>query len=244
MKLIVTLAALAALAAAPARADIRVLSAGAVESGIRPAAEAYAKATGIKVDVSVATAPELLRRIAAGETADVLILTEAGLDQLAKAGTVDGSRRVALGRVGVGVAVREGAAKPDISSAEALKQAVGAADRVIYNQASTGLYVEGLLGRIGAEASAKTVRYADGNGVMGHVRDGKGAELAFGAMTEIMMYQGKGVALVGPLPEAVQNYTAYAAAPLAKAADPDGARRFLDDLKGPGKARFEAAGIR
>jgi molybdate transport system substrate-binding protein len=226
-----------------ARADIQVLSAGAVESAITDAVRAYTAATGLKVNVAVATGPEILRRIGAGESADIVIAPEAGMDQLIKMSAADGARRLALGRVGVGVAVRDGSPLPDLSTPEALKRAVMAADRVVYNQASTGLYVDGLLKRLQVDVSAKTVRYGDGNGVMGHIRQGAGAEIGFGAMTEILMYRGKGVTLAGPLPDAIQNYTAYAAAPLIKGAYPEDARRFLDFLAGPGRESFKMAGV-
>lgn len=242
--LVLMLALAALIASRPARADIRVLSAGAVETGIASAAQAYTGATGVKVSVAIGTGPELLRRIGAGEVADVVIAPDAGMDQLIKTGAADGARRLALGRVGVGVAVRDGASIPDLSTPDALKRALMAADRVVYNQASTGLYVDGLLKRLQVDVSAKTVRYADGNGVMGHIQKGGGVEIGFGALTEILMYRGKGVALAGPLPEAVQNYTAYSAAPLAKAAQPEEARRFIDYLAGPGRTAFTATGIR
>jgi molybdate transport system substrate-binding protein len=85
------------------------------------------------------------------------------------------------------------------------------------------------------QVEGKTTRYADGASVMEHVIKGKGREIGFGAMTEILLYQGKGLKLVGPVPAEVQNYTAYTAAPLAQ--------QFVTFLSGPGKPLFVAAGV-
>jgi molybdate transport system substrate-binding protein len=78
-----------------------------------------------------------------------VVAPHAALDELAKSGTVDGNARVSLGRVGVGVVIRDGAPKPDVSTTDALKRAVLDADSVVYNRASSRLFVEGLLHRLG-----------------------------------------------------------------------------------------------
>src|SRR5439155_16375984 len=108
-------------------AEIKVLSAGAVEPGLRAAAAAFQKQSGHEVNIAFNTAPEIRKRIGGGEAFDVVIAPPAALEEFAAAGklTVD---RVALGRVGLGVAVRPGAAVPDISSSEALKRSVLQAD--------------------------------------------------------------------------------------------------------------------
>ena len=135
---------------------------------------------------------------------------------------------------------------PDIASADALKRSVLAADSLVFNRASTGVYLEGLLRKIDvlAQVEAKTSRYPDGASVMEHVIKGKGAEIGFGAITEILLYQGKGLTFVGPLPAEVQNYTAYTAAPLTSSTQPALAQQFVSFLSGPaGKAAFVAAGV-
>ncbi|MBW8720634.1 MAG: substrate-binding domain-containing protein, partial [Polaromonas sp.] len=90
----------------------------------------------------------------------------------------------------------------------------------------------------------KTTRYPDGASVMEHVIKGKGNEIGFGALTEILLYQGKGLKLVGPVPAEVQNYTAYTAAPLASGKQQEAAQQFVSFLAGPvGKPLFVAAGV-
>jgi molybdate transport system substrate-binding protein len=224
-------------------AEIRVLSAGAVEPGLRAAAAAFKKQSGHDVNIAFNTAPEIRKRIAGGDSFDVLIAPPAALDEFAGKVTAD---RVALGRVGLGVAVRPGAAVPDISSSEALKRSVLEADSIVFNRASSGIYFENLLKKmeIYDKVQAKTTRYADGAAVMEHVLKGKGREIGFGPVTEILQHREKGLKLVGPLPPEVQNYTSYAAAPMTAAANAELARVFVRYLGSPeSKALFVGAGI-
>src|SRR5438874_11660541 len=122
-------------------AEIRVLSAGAVEPGLRAAAAAFKKQSGHDVHITFNTAPEIRKRIAGGDAFDVVIAPPAALDEFAGAGKLTGDR-ASLGRVGLGVAVRPGAAVPDISSADALKRSVLAAESIVFNRASSGIYFE------------------------------------------------------------------------------------------------------
>src|SRR5207244_11448415 len=120
--------------------------------------------------------------------------------------------RVSLGRVGVGVVIRDGAPKPDVSTTEALKRALLDADSVIYNRASSGLYVEGLLQRLGLaeQIKAKTKRYT-GTDMIEPLIKGRGREIGFMPVVQILNWRGRGLQLVGPLPDDIQHYTTYAA---------------------------------
>jgi len=224
-------------------AEIRVLSAGAVEPGLRAAAAAFQKQSGHTVNIAFNTAPEIRKRIGAGEAFDVVIAPPAALDEFAGKVAAD---RVALGRVGLGVAVRPGAAVPDISSADALKRSVLAAESIVFNRASSGIYFENLLKKmeIYGEVQVKTTRYADGAAVMEHVLKGKGREIGFGPVTEILQHREKGLNFVGPLPPEVQNYTSYSAVPMTAAANAELARVLVRYLGSPeSKALFVRAGI-
>jgi molybdate transport system substrate-binding protein len=230
-------------------AEINILSAGAIEPGLVAAADVFRKESSIEVKIKYATAPAIQQRVGGGEVADVVIAPPAVIDELAKAGKLDAESRVTVGKVGVGIIVRNGAAKPDVSSTDALKRALLDADSVVYNKASSGLYLEKLFERLGAgdNVKAKETRYADGAAVLEHVIKGKGKEIGFGALPEISLYRDKGLQLVGPLPGDVQNYTTYAAA-LPAAAPPggnrDGATAFVRFLGTPAaKAAFTAKGI-
>jgi molybdate transport system substrate-binding protein len=238
--------ALLAAAAAAGAAELSVISGGAVEPGVTAVVELFREEAGADVKVRFATAPAILQRVGGGEAADVVIAPSATIEDLAKAGKLDAAARTAVGRVGVGVVVRDGAPKPDVSSMEALKRALLDAQSVVYNKASTGLYLERLFERlgVGAEVKAKETRYADGSAVIDHVIHGKGNEIGFGAITEIALYRGKGAQYVGPLPGNAQNYTAYVAAPPIAAASSERAAAFLKFLGSPAaQAALLAKGV-
>ena len=236
-----------ATAASPAlAAEINILSAGAIEPGLVAAVDLFRKDTGSEVKIKYATAPAILERAGGGEAADVVIAPPAVIDELAKAGKLDGQGRMTVGRVGVGIIVRNGAAKPDVSSTEALKHALLDADSVVYNKASSGLYLEKLFERLGVgnAVKAKETRYADGAAVLEHVIKGKGKEIGFGAIPEISLYRDKGLQYAGPLPADAQNYTSYAAAPATAPVNRDGATAFVKFLATPAaKAAFAAKGV-
>ena len=230
-------------------ADVVLLSAGAVEPGLKPVLAAFERESGHRVTLSFATAPQIRERVANGAVQpDVVIAPSAVLDELATAAKVDTTARVSIGRVGIGVAVRPGGTLPDLTSADTLKRALLEADAVVYNRASTGLYVEALVKRWGiADAlQPKTVRFADGASVMEHVLQGSGNQIGLGAMTEIVLLRPRGLVLVGPLPSEVQNFTHYEAVPTlhGTAAPNDAARSLLDKLASPAARRvFDDAGI-
>lgn len=226
-------------------ADLAVLSAGAIEPGIKAAAAAFEKQTGHSVKVTFNTAPELRKRMESNPAFDVVVAPPAVIADFAAAAKL-AAARANVGRVGMGVTVRDGAPMPDISSAEALKKSVLAAQSLVFNRASTGLYLEGLLQKMDVyrQVESKTTRYPDGASVLEHVIKGKGNEMGFAAMTEILLYTGKGLKLVGPLPAEIQNYTAYTAAPLASGQQQALAQQFVTFLSGPvGKPLFVAAGV-
>ena len=225
--------------------EFTVLSAGAIEPGVKKAVAAFLTDTGHQARVTFNTAPQIRKRIADGETWDVVIAPPALLEQMSQSGRL-GGERVNVGRVGLGVVVRQDAPVPNIAQAQALKQAVLQADSLVFNRASTGIYFEGLLRKMGiyAEIEGKTTRYPDGASVLEHVLHGKGREIGFGAITEILLYRDKGLKLVGPLPAEIQNYTSYSATTMNGASQPELARSFVQHLGSPaGRAMFGAAGI-
>jgi len=225
--------------------EITVLSGGAIEPGLRSVVAAFEKETGHRVNVTFNTTPQIIKRISSGDKFDVVIAPPQAIDGFANEQKVEADR-IDVGRVGLGVAVRPGVPTPDISSINALKRALLDADSLVFNQASTGIYFEGLLKKIEifAQVAAKTTRYPDGASVMEHVLKGGGREIGFGAITEILLYKEKGLRFVGPLPADVQNYTTYSAAPMTAGVNIDLARKFVRYLGDPaGKKLFVAAGI-
>jgi molybdate transport system substrate-binding protein len=135
---------------------------------------------------------------------------------------------------------------PAIRDEASFRAALLDADAIVFNRASTGLYVEGLLERLGLTAalSAKTVRFPDGDAVLRRIAGGTGREIAFAATTEILLFRDRGVQLTGPLPGALQNRTLYAAGLLAMADASDTARQLLAFLETAGsREAMAAAGV-
>jgi len=227
-------------------ADIRVLSAGAVEPGLVKVADQYRRETGNRVRIQFATAPQLEKRLSAGESADVLIASPGLMNDQLRRNKVEAEAHSFIGRVGIGVTVRAAAPDPDIATLDRFKQSLLSADSIVCNQASVGLYLErlfDLLG-IGEQLKAKTTRYANMAQVFEHLIGGKGSEIGFGAITEIRQFEAKGLRLVGPLPEQVQSSTAYSAGVMTEAPTVEVAREFVRYLGTPAaKATFAAAGI-
>lgn len=248
MKRVVAAAVMAAAlaGASAAAAELKVLSAGAVEPGLKRAADAFRRAHGAEVNIQFNTAPQIEKKLVDGATADIVIAPPAIIDAQVKAGKVSSEGRVVLGRVGAGVFVRTGASAPNISTKDALKQTLLAADSVVYNTASSGQYIAKMIESlgIGDQVKAKTTRYPDGASVIEHVAKGKGNEIGFGAIPEVKLGEPKGVKLVGPLPADLQNYTTYGAAELTGAASKDASKAFLAYLATPeAKQMFKDAGI-
>jgi len=248
LRLVLPAVALAvALAGGTVRAaEVAVLSAGAVEPGLHNFAALVKRETGHGLRIQFNTAPQIAQRLASGQVYDILISPPAAIENAIREGKVIAPSRIPVGRVGAGVIVRKGAAAPAMGTTDQLRAALLAADSVVYNTASTGLYLDRLFGQMGVldAIKAKTTRYPDGASVLEHVIRGSGNEIGFGAITEIRMYEPKGLAYVGPLPAAVQNYTSYEAALMVGGANADAARAVLEVLRtAPGKQAFVAGGV-
>jgi molybdate transport system substrate-binding protein len=222
---------------------IRVLSAGAVKTGIRAAAQALEARDECSFDLRFATAPTIRGELGGGAlAADVLVAPPGVIEEAVRRGQVDAASRAMLGRVGAGIAVRAGGRVPDISSVESIRQALLAADSIAFNKASTGTYIEALFERLGIAGSLtdRIRRQDNGAGVMNHLLRGGGYDIGFGAITEILVFADRGVQLVGALPDDIQNYTRYEAAVVTEASNAAGARAYVDFLRGEQGARLLA----
>jgi molybdate transport system substrate-binding protein len=228
---------------APA-AEITVLSGGAVEPGLNAAAAEFQKETGHTVKITYNTTPAMRKRVGGGDVFDVVIAPPAAVKDFAATGKVE-EGGVNVGRVGLGVVIRPGAPVPDVSNADAIKRTVLEAESIVFNRASSGLYFESLLKKMGIyeQVESKSARYPTGAAVMEHVLSGKGKEVGFGPITEILQYKEKGLRLVGPLPAEIQNYTSYVAVPMSAGSNKEVAGAFVRFLGGAGKPLFVAAGI-
>ena len=212
--------------------QLNILSAGAVSPGLVRVIDAFRGETGDDVIVNFATAPELRKRLATGESADIVIAPPELLDELIRSGNA-AAAHVMVGRIGVGVMVRDGAPLPGIATVDELKQSLLNSESIVFNQASTGLYIDSLFKRLGiaAQIEAKIARCADFTAVRDLVSKGQSNAIAFGATTVIVESAPMGVKFVGPLPPEIQNYTAYAAALTSRAGNH--AAAFMDYLGTP-----------
>ena len=229
-----------------AAADIRVLSSAALAPGLSRIAEQYRKDTKNRLRVQYANPQQLERRLGSGETADVLIASPGLMNDQLRRNKIEPDQHVFLGRAGIGVAIRVGAADPDIATLDHFKQTLLGADSIVYSQPGPGVYLEKLfeLLGIGEQLKAKTTRYSASSQVLEHVSGGKGVEIGFATIPEIRQFDGKGVKLAGPLPEQIQSTTTYSAGVMTEATDADVAREFIQYLQTPpAKAIFTAAGF-
>ena len=219
-------------------AEIKVLTAGAFKQVVLALVPDFEKQTGHKVTVENETVGALTKRIEGGEGFDLAVLTPGAVDNLTGKGKFAAGSRTNLARVGVGVVVKDGTPKPDISSVDAFKKSLLAAKSVAYIDpaagGSSGIYVSGLLDKlgIGAEVKAKA-KLIHGGAVAEHIAKGE-AELGIHQISEILPV--KGIVLVWPLPAEIQNYTVYAAGLGANAKEADAAKTLLKALSGPAAA--------
>jgi molybdate transport system substrate-binding protein len=228
-------AALCSMHSARAAADeIKVLYALPLQPGLMALAEQFRQETGHTVVFDIPTAANLVALLASDAPADILIAVPATVDRAVADGKTTGSK-APVGRVGISAVVRRGTRVPDISTAEALRQAVLAADSVAYNTAGSGQYVQRIFDNMGIadQIKSKTVRPANGPQTMEQVLQSTGNEIAFGLTPEAYPYADRGVQTVGPLPDPLQTYTIYEAAVLARTKSPAAAAQFIRYITTP-----------
>ena len=219
--------------------------------GVRSAAEAlfarFENTSGHKLAVTWASAAMLVKRIESGETADVLILSRAGIETLKQQGKIAPGSDVALASSGVGIAVKAGAPKPDISTPEALKQTLLIAKSIAYSEPSaggaSGVYFAKLLERMGiAEAIKPKTKYPPPGGFSGELLLTGEAELAVQQKPELMHVAG--TEIVGLLPDELNLITEFAAGLMPDRKNADAAMALIQMLKSPEAGNvFRAKGL-
>jgi molybdate transport system substrate-binding protein len=235
---VVQVGALVLLTAAGVQADeIKVMTSGALSAALRELVPSFERASGSTLIIvsggSVAGASDSIPdRLQRGERADVLIMASGGIDDLMQAGRVVAGSRVDLARSSIGVAVRAGAPKPDISSVDALKRTLLQAKSIAYSSSVSGVYISTeLFQRLGIanQVLAKS-RKVDGEPVAAVVARGE-AEIGFQQISELRPVPG--VEVVGPLPPEVQRVTVFSAAAAAGSTNPSGGRALIAFLSSP-----------
>ena len=231
-----TLALLAITGGSVARAnEIKVLSASALHPIVDALIPDFERSSGHKVTVAYGTAGAVADLVQKGEAADIILSSAPMVDRLRAQGKVVPGDRVIIAKVGVGVFVRKGAAKPDISSADAFKRSMLAAKSIAYPDpaggGASGIYVAGLLERLGIAAEMKPKsNLSKLETLYSSVASGE-VEIGFNQVSEILAQPT--VELVGPLPSAIQNYTQFAPGLVSGSSQTDAATALVVFVSSP-----------
>ena len=226
----------AVMAGSPAgAAELNIVAAGAVRGIIASMIDDYSRQSGLKFNLIVGPTGQLREAIASGKPTDLVIVSAPLMAEMEKSGRIAPGSRIDLGRVGLGVVVREGTPSPDISTPEAVKAALIKASTIAYTDPKLGgTSVEQLMkfaesAGIKDEVIRKGVISTGGNDAAAKVADGK-ADIAIVPITDIHAKEAK---LVGELPEPIQLLTVYAAAIPNSSVDPAAARAFVAAMTAP-----------
>jgi molybdate transport system substrate-binding protein len=195
-------------------------------------AEAYGRRSGQPVSVTPLGGVDVIRRLRAGERFDFVVVSSEAIDALAESGHVDRASRVDLARSPVAITVREGAPRPDIGDEAAVREAVLGARRIGYSTGPSGVHLERLFQRWGiADAIApRLMQSPPGVPVATLIARGD-VDLGFQQLSELVDVPG--VAIVGPLPAAIQSRTLFCAAICSTSTRPEATRALLAFLASP-----------
>ena len=205
---------------------IRIISSMATRQLLTELLAAFGRESSQPVHLESVGGVDAARRVQAGEAFDIVALASDAIDTLTEAGHLAPHSRVDLVRSGVAAAVRAGAPRPDIGTEDAVREAVRRARSVGYSTGPSGDYLAKLFERwgIAGEIAGRIVKPAPGIPVGKLVAEGS-VELGFQQLSELMFLPG--IAVVGPLPPAIQHVTTFSAAVCATCSRPDDARRLL-----------------
>ena len=213
-------------------AQITVLSSNGVREAVTELVPQFEKATGHRVMVVWDGSLNIRKRIDSGEVADLVLLPAAEVDALIASGGLAPGSRVDLAKSIVGVAVRAGLAKPDISTSESLKRALLASKSIVISSGPSGVYLLELLEKQGILGTLKSRirQLASGQPVGEALARGEG-DLGFQQVSELLHV--KGITYVGPLPADIQRVTIFSGGVPRTTKDGAVAREFLTFLRNP-----------
>jgi molybdate transport system substrate-binding protein len=234
--------ALSSEAGIASAAEISVLSTIGVQSATREIVAQFERASGHKVTVSYGLAAVLRTQYLNGEAADVVILTKPVIEDLMKQGKIVTGSNVDIARSGIGIAVKAGAPKPDISTPEALKRTLLAAKSIAYSkEGAGGTHVARVIERLGIAEDIKP-KWKDAGGKAGEML-AKG-EVEIGAQQIPELMAASGIDIVGPLPGDLQLFTIFTVGLDANAKEAEAAKALIKFLSGPDAAPiYKANGL-
>ncbi len=212
---------------------MRVLSSLAIKEAYLELLPAFIQKAKIQVHTEWLGMVDIMKRVRAGETADMVIASQKALGELKGLGKVQAV--VDLARSGVAVAVKKGAKRPDIGSAEAVKRALRAAGSIAYSSGPSGVYLVELFQKwgIAEELKAKSTQTPPGTAVGPLVARGE-AEIGFQQMSELLPTAG--IDILGPLPAEIQVITVFSGGVHVAAKEAEGARAWLACITSPQSA--------
>jgi molybdate transport system substrate-binding protein len=218
-------------------AEIKILSSTALNEVMAELAPQFERATGNKLAIQFGASVTLKRKIDDGETTDVAILTPTLIDDLVKQGKIVPDTRANISRTGVGVAVRAGAPKPDISTVESFKKALMAARSIGFTDPAlgglSGVYTAGLLERLGIAAELKPKTRLTSNAPHALAEAVIKGEIEIGLIQISEIVSEPGLQLVGPFPPELQNFSVFMAGVLANSKEPEAGRALIKFLVSP-----------
>lgn len=227
-----TLAILAVQGASVYAAEIRVLSSNGVHSVMVLMIPEFERATGHKISVDYNTANQIVDRIKGGESADLVIVTRPTADSLIKEGKIIKGTDKILGRSGVGVAIRAGLPKPDISTPEALKRALLDAKSITFTKTGgSGIHFMKVAERLGITDQVNAKAKIPEGGAVGPLVARGEAEMAVQQIPELMAV--KEIQYVGPLPKELQIATVFTSGVTTGAKQAEAAKALVDFLTTP-----------
>jgi molybdate transport system substrate-binding protein len=211
---------------------LKLLSSMAAREVLAELARGFTAQTGVPVTAAAAGGVEVVKRMQAGDDADIVVLSDTAIDKLIAAGQLRAGR-VDLVKSGVAIAVRSGANRPDIGTEAAVKAAVAAASSISYSTGPSGVYLEKLFQRWGIydAIEPRIVVPPPGIPVGSLVADGQAA-LGFQQLSELLNMPG--IDVLGPLPAAIQTITTFSAGISVRSAQPQLAAQLLSYLREPG----------
>lgn len=213
-------------------AEIRVLSSAAVKEAYVELAPVFEKSTGHKLSTVWDGTANILKRLRAGEMFDLVIIPPADIDRLIAEAKLASGSRTDFVKSGIGIAVRAGMPKPDVSSGEAVKNAVLAAKSVAYSSGPSGNYIAGLFQKMGIAEQIKGKVTQTRSGVqVGEVVARGDADLGFQQVSELLHV--KGIEYLGPLPSDIQHITVFSAGIHAASKEQDAAKALIRFLTSP-----------
>lgn len=232
--LIKSVAAVMAIGTTTAHAaEIKVLASAAVKPVVLELIPAFEKSSGHRVTTIWAGTEAITKRISGGEVVDIVLIAAPNIDKLIAEGRLVAGSRADVAKSGIGVAVRAGLPRPDISSGEAVKKAVLAAKSVAYSSGPSGSYLADLFKKMGIADQIKDKVKQTPSGVqVGEVVARGEADLGFQQVSELVHL--KGIDYLGPLPADIQHITLFSAGLHTAATAPDAAKALIKFLTGPG----------